>query len=76
MLKHIDKIDMFFICKQVIIASMSAETDYRKLLKTYMQAINEREGFAYLTAWAISEEDEAELTKIYEEIVNEIVDEG
>ena len=76
MLKYIDKIDMFFICKQVIIASMNAETDYRKLLKTYMQAIEEHEGFVYLYAGTLSEEDEAELTKIYEEIVNEIVDEG
>ena len=62
---------MFFICKQVIIANMSAETDYRKLLKTYMRAINEQEGFAYLYAGLMSEEDAVELTKIYEEIVNE-----
>ena len=71
MLKYIGKIDMFFICKQVIIASMSAETDYRKLLKTYMRAIEEQDGFANLYAVTLSEDDEAELTKIYEEIVNE-----
>ena len=71
MLKYIDKIDMFFICKQVIIASMSAETDYRKLLKTYMQAIEEQDGFANLYAVTLSEEDADELKKICEEIVNE-----